>query len=99
MGGTERLTGEGLARRAAALPDWKVWGEGSLRKTFLFPDFKSALAFVNGVGAVAEQQGHHPDMHLAWGRVDVSLSTHDAGGLTGKDFDLAGRIDGVFSKR
>ena len=94
MAGTrERLTGEELRLRAEALPDWRVRDEHHLSKTFLFPDFATALAFVNRVGEEAERQGHHPDIHLAWGRVDVETWTHDAGGITESDFALAGAID------
>ena len=78
---------------------WKVVKQHHLGKTFLFPDFRSALDFVNRVGAVAEELGHHPDLHLGWGRVDVETWTHDAGGLTEKDYDLAARIDQQFFGR
>jgi 4a-hydroxytetrahydrobiopterin dehydratase len=81
------------------LADWKMPGDRRLSKTFLFPDFQKALDFVNRAGAIAEQEGHHPDLHLAWGRVDVTTSTHDAGGLTENDFILAARIDRAFSNR
>lgn len=100
MGGTRvKLTGEELEKRAANLSGWQVRGEHDLTKTFLFPDFQTALGFVNRVGEVAEAQGHHPDLHLAWGRVDVETSTHDAGGLTENDFTLAGEIDQAYFKR
>ena len=81
------------------LPDWKIVDGKQLSKTFTFPDFVSALAFVNRVGAVAEQEGHHPDLHLAWGRVDAVTWTHSAGGLTESDFVLAAKIDRAFSAR
>lgn len=77
------------------LADWKITG-GELSKTFLFPDFRKGLDFVNRAGAIAEEEGHHPDLHLTWGRVDVATSTHDAGGLTENDFILAARIDRAF---
>ena len=75
------------------IPDWKVVGGQQLSKSFTFPDFATALAFVNRVGEVAEAEGHHPDLHLTWGRVDAALSTHSAGGLTESDFVLAAKID------
>jgi 4a-hydroxytetrahydrobiopterin dehydratase len=97
MGGTRvKLAGEELRRRAEALPDWRVREDHHLSKTFLFPDFKTALDFVNRVGAVAEELGHHPDLHLAWGRVDVETWTHDAGGITESDFALAAMTDRQF---
>jgi 4a-hydroxytetrahydrobiopterin dehydratase len=80
------------------LPDWKIV-EGRLAKTFLFPDFKAALEFVNRAGEAAETQGHHPDLYLAWGRVDVKIWTHDAGGITDKDYTLAKSIDQAFFQR
>ena len=99
MGGTGvKLTDDELRRRAASLADWRV-RDDRLSKTFLFPDFKSALAFVNRVGAVAEDQGHHPDIHFTWGRADVETWTHDAGGITESDFTLAAKIDEQFFKR
>ena len=99
MGGTRvKLTGEELSRRAAGLPDWRTGGD-RLSRTFLFPDFKSALDFVNRVGGVAEEQGHHPDIHLTWGRADIETWTHDAGGITESDFTLASKIDAQFFKR
>lgn len=91
--GRERLSGDDLGERAARLSGWRMRGEQRLTKTFLFPDFRKALDFVNRAGEVAEKQGHHPDLHLAWGRVDVETWTHDAEGLTESDFVLAEAID------
>ncbi len=67
----------------------------SISKTFTFKDFAEALAFVNKIGAIAEEKGHHPDVALSWGKVDVSLSTHAIGGLSENDFILAAKIDQV----
>ena len=67
-----------------------------LTKSFAFPDFKTALAFVNRAGAVAEAEGHHPDLLLTWGRVDVKTYTHKIDGLTESDFILAAKIDREF---
>ena len=100
MGATRmKLSGDELRRRARALPDWRVRDEEVLSKTFVFPDFQTALAFVNRIGEAAEELGHHPDIHLGWGRVDVEISTHDAGGITESDFQLAGEVDRQFLKR
>ncbi len=74
---------------------WEIIAEHHLERTFLFPDFKAALAFVNQVGALAEERNHHPDISLAWGRVRIELWTHAAGGLTQSDFDLAAKIDAL----
>src|ERR1700690_1091624 len=91
------LRGEDLRKLSAAIPDWKVVAEHHIAKTFVFPDFKTALAFVNRAGAVAEAEGHHPDLLLAWGRVDVTTYTHKIDGLTESDFILAAKIDQTFA--
>jgi 4a-hydroxytetrahydrobiopterin dehydratase len=72
-----------------------MWQEinNELTKTFTFEDFKSALYFVNKIGAIAEEEQHHPDIELSWGKVVVHLTTHSAGGVTEKDHALAQRID------
>jgi 4a-hydroxytetrahydrobiopterin dehydratase len=77
----------------STLPAWQVV-KGELVRTFQFGDFRAALAFVNRVGNLAEEAGHHPDIDIRYNRVRLSLVTHDAGGLTKKDFDLAARIEG-----
>jgi 4a-hydroxytetrahydrobiopterin dehydratase len=75
--------------------EWSVVAEHHLTRTYKFPDFKTALAFVNRVGALAEEQGHHPDLLLAWGKVEVTLWTHAVNGLTESDFILAAKIDAL----
>jgi len=72
---------------------WLAQEERRLEKEFRFSDFKTALDFVNRVGALAEEQGHHPDIFLAWGRVRIQLWTHKIKGLHENDFILAGKID------
>lgn len=72
---------------------WQIVNEHHIVRTLKFPDFKSALAFVNRVGELAEQQGHHPDVLLAWGKVEITLWTHAVNGLTESDFILAAKID------
>lgn len=77
------------------LDGWAI-GEGPrLRKRWSFPDFASALDFVNGIGSIADAEDHHPDIALGWGRVEVELWTHAAGGLTDNDFIVAARIDEI----
>jgi len=95
-GGVPPLAGEALTKLSLQVPDWKVVDGHHITKTFLFPDFKTALAFVNSVGAVAEQEGHHPDIALAWGRADVKTWTHKIDGLTESDFILAAKVDQAF---
>ena len=96
-GGVPPLKGEDLERLAAQVPDWTVANDHDITRTFRFPDFKSALDFVNRIGAIAEAEGHHPDITLAWGRVDVLTYTHKIDGLTESDFILAAKIDQALS--
>ena len=96
-GGVPPLKGEALAELAAQVSDWTVVEEHHLTKSFKFPDFRQALAFLNRVGELAEEQGHHPDLTLVWGRVDAALWTHKIDGLTESDFILAAKIDRLFS--
>jgi 4a-hydroxytetrahydrobiopterin dehydratase len=77
-----------IATRLKAHPEWKV-EHGALERTFTFKDFVASLAFVNKVGEAAEKAGHHPDIDIRYNRVRLRLVTHDAGGITAKDFDLA----------
>jgi 4a-hydroxytetrahydrobiopterin dehydratase len=86
------LTAPEVASRLKALPDWRI-EDGVLTRTFSFKDFVAALAFVNRVGGRAEEAGHHPDIDIRYSRVRLGLVTHDAGGLTAKDFDLAAVAD------
>lgn len=72
---------------------WRIEEGHHLRKEYTFPDFASALAFVNRIGAVAEEQGHHPDVELGWGKVGVTIYTHKIDGLTESDFVLAAKIE------
>jgi 4a-hydroxytetrahydrobiopterin dehydratase len=81
-----------ISTRLRSLPDWKVEA-GVLTRTFAFKDFRASLAFVNKVGEVAENAGHHPDIDIRYSRVRLALVTHDAGGITTKDFDLAAASD------
>lgn len=72
-------------------------GQKALRKDFSFPDFKTALAFVNKVGEIAEAMGHHPDINLSWGHVNVWTTSHDKHKITERDYDLAKKIDHISS--
>ena len=74
-------------------PGWHIVDDHHLEKEFTFPNFADALAFVNRVGAVAEELDHHPDIFLAWGKVRIQTWTHTANGLTRKDFVLANKIE------
>jgi 4a-hydroxytetrahydrobiopterin dehydratase len=90
------LKGETLEALKKELPGWGVVNDHHLHKLFKFADFKQALFFVNRVGAIAEEEGHHPDLLLAWGKVEVTTYTHKIDGLTESDFILAAKIDRVF---
>lgn len=92
-GGVPPLKGGELAKLHKQVPQWQVVNEHHLARKFSFPDFGQALDFVNRVGEVAEQQGHHPDILLAWGRAEITLWTHKIDGLTESDFIMAAKID------
>jgi 4a-hydroxytetrahydrobiopterin dehydratase len=98
-GGVPPLAGDALANLAAQLPAWNVVNGHHLTKTFVFPDFKQALAFVNRVGEVAEAEGHHPDLCLAWGKVEATTYTHKIKGLTESDFVLAAKMDRAYPEK
>jgi 4a-hydroxytetrahydrobiopterin dehydratase len=86
------LSTEEANRKLAALPEWKIVS-GELTRTFQFKDFRASLAFVNQVGELAEAADHHPDIDIRYNRVRLGLVTHDAGGITVKDFDLAAQAE------
>jgi 4a-hydroxytetrahydrobiopterin dehydratase len=86
------LSAEQAASLLAGLPEWQI-SAGELVRTYKFEDFLAALAFVNRVAALAEKAGHHPDIDIRYNKVRLALVTHDAGGLTAKDFDLAAQAD------
>jgi 4a-hydroxytetrahydrobiopterin dehydratase len=88
------LSPDAAQSRLAQLPGWQI-ESGELVRTFEFKDFVAALAFVNKVGELAEQAGHHPDIDIRYNRVRLALVTHSAGGLTEKDFDLAARAQNL----
>jgi 4a-hydroxytetrahydrobiopterin dehydratase len=93
-GGVPPLAGQELADLQAALGGgWQAVDEHHLEKEFRFDDFRSALDFTNRVGELAEEQGHHPDIYLGWGRVRTQIWTHKIDGLTESDFILAAKID------
>lgn len=92
-GGVPPLKGDQLVTYSAQLPDWNIVAEHHLAKTFLFSDFRTALDFVNRAGAIAEQEGHHPNLCLAWGKVEVMIYTHKVRGLTENDFVLAAKMN------
>jgi 4a-hydroxytetrahydrobiopterin dehydratase len=95
-GGVARLKGPNVRRLLSSLDgEWRAVKGHHLEKEFTFKDFKQALAFTNRVGTLAERQGHHPDVLLAWGRVKITIWTHSVGGLTENDFVLAAKIEAL----
>jgi 4a-hydroxytetrahydrobiopterin dehydratase len=90
------LKGEELRKLHQRVPKWTVDREHHLHREFSFPDFKRALDFVNRVGEVAEEQGHHPDIFLAWGKAGVTLWTHRIDGLSEGDFIMAAKIERLY---
>ena len=91
--GTPRLQGGALRDLKDQLDgDWKILDEKKLEKQFKFEDFHQALEFANKVGALAEEQGHHPDIYLTYGEVRIQIWTHKIGGLAESDFILAAKI-------
>lgn len=95
-GGVPPLRGEELNKLAAQVKDWEVVREHHITRTYNFPDFAKALAYVNEIGAIAEAEGHHPDIYLAWGKVRVEIWTHKIDGLTESDFILAAKCDRAY---
>ncbi len=81
-----------IAARLQALPEWSREGK-TITRTWKFRTFRAALAFINQVGDLAEAMDHHPDIFNSWTKVRLTLTTHDKGGLTDLDFDLAKKID------
>ena len=91
-GKEHQVAGAKARELTAALPGWEL-SEAHIQKQFKFPDFLHALAFVNALGFIAEQQNHHPDLELGWGRCLVKFSTHDVGGLSMNDFICAAKVE------
>ena len=96
-GGVPPLSRERIDALLAQLEaGWTLTSTGHLRRSYEFRDFAQAMAFANRVGDIAEQQGHHPDLHVAWGKCGVEIWTHKIDGLTESDFFLAAKADRAF---
>lgn len=92
-GGVPPLQGDEIKRLLAQVNGWEVVSEHHLQKNYGFSNFREALEFVNRVGELAEEQGHHPDICFGWGKVEITIWTHKIDGLTESDFILAAKID------
>jgi len=92
-GGVPPLQREEITTFLNHLNGWEVVNDHHLKKTYRFADFREAQLFVNRVGDLAEQQGHHPDICFGWGQADITIWTHKINGLTESDFILAAKID------
>lgn len=93
---TAKLTTDEIAQELGQLQGWELAQDGdAIKKGFVFQDFTEAFAFMTRAALIAEKLDHHPDWSNVYNRVEVRLNTHDAGGLTAKDFTLAQAIDGI----
>jgi 4a-hydroxytetrahydrobiopterin dehydratase len=92
-GGVPPLTAEQINELLPELAGWEVISNHHLRKNFKLKDFRESLNLVNRIGELAEQQGHHPDIHFGWGYCEVTIWTHKIDGLTESDFVLAAKLD------
>ena len=101
-GGVPTLTDAEIETLKPQVPGWEVAevdGVRRLKRTFTFPDFKSAMAFAVAVGDLAEREQHHPDLHIAWGKVVIETWTHKIRGLHANDFILAAKSDAIYATR
>lgn len=92
-----KLSDAEITEKLQDLPGWELQGD-AITKTYEFKDFMAAMAFMNMVAPVAEELGHHPEWTNVYNRLEVRLSTHDAGGVTAKDFELAGAMEKITNR-
>jgi 4a-hydroxytetrahydrobiopterin dehydratase len=92
-GGTPPLKGEELDELSRQVPEWEVVEEHYLSRRFRFRNFRESLRFINEVGELAEEQGHHPDISFGWGYAEITVWTHKIDGLTESDFIFAAKVD------
>ena len=97
---TPRVSNERISQLLGELGDnWQVNDAGHLEKLFVFRNFVEAMSFANEIGDIAEAQGHHPDLHIGWGRCGVEIWTHDINGLAESDFFLAAKVNRAHNQR
>jgi 4a-hydroxytetrahydrobiopterin dehydratase len=97
-GGVPPLTAAEIAPLLAQLDGWEVERDRKLLRTYSVKNFAQAMALANRIGAIAEEQAHHPDLHVAWGRVGVEVWTHKIDGLTESDFVFAAKCDRAYAE-
>ena len=90
----ERMSEDEVRKSLQSVPEWSETG-GAIHRTFQFKDFVESMSFVNAIAQAAEADQHHPDILVRWNKVTLTLSTHDASGITGKDFAMAAKADGL----
>jgi 4a-hydroxytetrahydrobiopterin dehydratase len=94
-----KLTGDARTAAMAKIPDWKpVEGRDAIQRTFTFKDFNEAFGFMTRVALLAERMDHHPEWFNVWNRVEVTLTTHDAGGISERDVKMASALDGYVAR-
>jgi len=99
-GGTPPLNGEKVGEYLKQIPEWTLAeGKKKISRTFKFKNFKEAMAFLNKVALIAEEEGHHPDIHLSYNKLTLELWTHAIKGLSENDFIVAAKIDSLNEKR
>ena len=98
-GGVPPLKGEEIEKLLSQVSGWEVVNEHHLSKVYKFENFREAQAFVDRVGSLAEEQGHHPDICFGWGRAEITIWTHKIDGLTESDFILAAKVDEIEGSR
>ncbi len=89
------LTASQVELELRRIPDWKLNSQGEIEKTFALGGFPQSMLFANSVALLAESKNHHPDILIRWNKVRLTLSTHDSGGLTMKDFELAALVNAL----
>lgn len=90
-----KLTPSQIEMEMRQVPDWKLNASGEIEKTFTLKGFPQSMMFVQAVGLLAESKNHHPDIVIKWNKVTLALTTHDAGGLSSKDFELAKMVNSL----
>jgi 4a-hydroxytetrahydrobiopterin dehydratase len=97
MAKPEKLSKEEIGKFIAAHPGWNLDGD-TLEKTYTFENYGGAIAFAVHVGFAADKRDHHPDMHISWGKVEVRWTTHDAGGISALDAEMAQQADRIHGR-